>query len=253
MSVLNLLREFIVSLTYPPSLTLLLLAVGGGLMLLKFRRLAAATALVGVAWSVLWSLPVISESGRQMLERRYPVVQEASALPTADAIVVLGGGSSYRWMNRPDVDAEDLQYSRLAAGARAWKAGRAPVIILSGGGNKQVTEAERMAEAITRLGVPRSALRLEEHSNDTRDNAFNSMALAGGKQRHVLLVTSSLHMPRAAMLFREAGAEVTAVPVPEGRARNGVLSRWVPSPRALWRSGRALKEYLALVAVCVRR
>lgn len=244
------LRELAVSLTYPPTLSLLVLVLAGGLWFLKRRGWATALAGTGLAWSLLWSLPVASEGLRGQLEQRYPIVRESSALPRADAIVVLGGGSSYRWMDRPDVDADDLQFSRLAAGARAWQAGRAPVVILSGGGDKQITEAARMAEAIERLGVPRSALRLEERSRNTQDNAVNSVALAGGS-RHVLLVTSALHMPRAAELFREAGAQVTAVPVPEGHARTGGLRRWLPSPRALWRSGRAFKEYLALIVTRV--
>lgn len=245
---MNLLREFVVSLTFPPSLSALLLAAAALLWLWRWQRLAIGVTGVALAWSALWSVPMASESLRGHLEQRYPVVEEASALPRADAIVVLGGGAGYRWMQRENVDPEDLQFSRLAAGARAWRAGRAPVVILSGGGDKYITEAERMAHAITRLGVPRSALVLEQRSRDTEDNAVNSMALLQGKSKHVLLVTSALHMPRAALLFRQAGARVTPVPVPEGHARRGLLARWVPSPRALWRSGRALKEYVALVA-----
>lgn len=248
MNPLSALRELVVSLTYPPTLSLLVMVLAGGLWFLRWKGWATAVAGAGLAWSLLWSLPVASEALRGQLEQRYPRVSEESQLPQADAIVVLGGGSSYRWMDRPDVDADDLQYSRLAAGARAWEAGRAPVVILSGGGNKHVTEAARMAQAIQRLGVPASALRLEERSFNTQGNAINSVALAGKPQPHLLLVTSALHMPRAAALFEDAGAKITAVPVPEGRARNSGLRRWLPSPRALWRSGRALKEYVALVS-----
>ena len=245
---MNLLREFVVSLTFPPSLSALLLAAAALLWLWHRQTLAIGVAGVALAWSALWSVPIASESLRGHLEQRYPRVADASDLPRADAIVVLGGGAGYRWMQRENVDPEDLQFSRLAAGARAWRAGRAPVVILSGGGDKSITEAERMAHAITRLGVPESALVLEERSRDTEDNAVNSVALMKGDSRHVLLVTSALHMPRAALLFERAGARVTPVPVPEGHARSGVRALWVPSPRALWRSGRALKEYVALVA-----
>ncbi len=246
------LRDFAVSLTYPLTLTLVLLAIAAVLGWLKWRRSARALAIIGLGWSVIWSLPVASESLRAQLEDRYPMVRESSELPRADAIVVLGGGMHYSWMKQAEVDPDDLQSSRLAAGARAWLAGRAPVVILSGGGQGRITEAKRMANAIERLGVPHSAVVLEERSHDTDDNARFSVALAPGDPPHILLVTSALHMPRATLLFERAGARVVPVPVPEGRSRTTGPRRWLPSPRALWRSGRALKEYLALTVAHAR-
>lgn len=241
-------RDFAVSLTYPPTLTLALLALAVLLWVFRRRRLGAGTAIAALLWSALWSFPFASDSLRGLLERRYPVVDDLARLPTADAIVVLGGGMHYSWLERPDVRPEDLRYSRLAAGARAWQAGRAPIVILSGGGEGDITEARRMADAIVRLGVPRSALVLEERSRNTRDNARYSLPLAGVEHPRLLLVTSTLHMPRAALLFRQAGAQVMPVPVPEGRAPKRWWRYWLPSPRALWRSGRAFKEILALAA-----
>ena len=242
------LAELVVSLSYPPAFSLCLLGVAALAWLLRRHWIAGGIAGVAFAWSALWSIPLASETLRGALEHRY-AVQEAAALPSADAIVVLGGGSNYAWLDRDDVDPARLRSSRLAAGARAWHAGKAPTVILSGGGVGNTTEARRMAAAIQRLGVPPDALMLEERSHDTRDNARFSTALAterGG--RHVLLVTSALHMPRAALLFTQAGAEVTPVPVPEGRPAVGVRGRWLPSRRALWRSGRAFKEFAALTA-----
>lgn len=248
------LRDLLVSLTYPLTLSGVLLALAALLWLIRHRQSAIALAAVAAAWSALWSIPAASDSLRGALERRYAVVADAGQLPRADAIVVLGGGSHYTWLHKPEIDPDELEHSRLAAGARAWLAGRAPVVILSGGGQGGDTEARRMAEAIVRLGVPRSALVLEERSHNTRDNAVYSTALAGkGTSRHLLLVTSALHMPRAALLFRRAGANITPMPVPEGRARQGWPARWLPSQRALWRSGRALKEYAALFAACIQR
>jgi uncharacterized SAM-binding protein YcdF (DUF218 family) len=63
----------------------------------------------------------------------------------------------------------------------------------------------------------------------------------------VLLVTSAIHMPRAQLLFRRAGLEVVPIPVPEPRVGSGWVQRWIPQPRALRRSGSALKEYVALL------
>ncbi|HEU0305511.1 MAG TPA: YdcF family protein [Lysobacter sp.] len=219
---------------------------------LRFRKTGKVAIVLAVSWSLLWSVPVASDGLRHVLEQRHPVLDEKQ-LPRADAIVVLGGATRYRWLDRERVDPWELRNSRLAAGARAWLSGRAPIVILSGGrGGGGESEALRMKSAIQRLGVPSTALVLEEHSLNTRDNAANTADLAREKGiQRILLVTSSVHMPRAAQLFRRTGLTVTPVPVPENAKRASWPDRWLPSARALWRSGRALKEFVALVALSV--
>lgn len=239
-------------LSYPLYLSLLILAVGLVVSGLRFRRTGRALLALALAWSLLWSIPAVSEWLRGTLEARYPRVAEQE-LPAADAIVVLGGATRYRWLQRERVDPWELSSSRLAAGARAWLLERAPVVILTGGrGPPGKSEAARMKYAIERLGVPASAIVLEERSRNTEDNAANTARILrdlGGKR--ILLVTSSLHMPRSALLFERQGIDVVAVPVPEGAHRTTWPARWIPSPRALWRSGRALKEHLALFALTI--
>ncbi|HEY5802777.1 MAG TPA: YdcF family protein [Lysobacter sp.] len=251
------LQKVFVGLTYPPALSLCLIVIAVGLLILHRRAGAATIFVAAIAWSALWSVPMASDWLRARLEQRYPPVDEAT-LPRADAIVVLGGGMRYGWLDRPDVRAEDLENSRLAAGARAWLAGRAPVVILSGGGENggdgsEGSEARMMATAITRLGVPASALLLEERSHNTRDNArFTATILRGRNARGVLLVTSSLHMPRAIAQFRGEDIDVIAVPVPERARRVSWKQRWFPSRSALWRSGRAFKEMGGLLMVRIQ-
>lgn len=235
-------QDLVVSLTYPPTLSAALLVCA--VLCLRLRRVAAAIAVFAIAWSLIWSIPQASDWLRGGLESRYPAVDEA-ALPEAGAVVVLGGGH-YGWTNRPGLRIDQLESSRIAAGARAWLSGRAPIVVLSGGGS----EARTMAKAIAKFGVPASALVLEERSRNTRDNASYTAALVERRGvRRVLLVTSSLHMPRAALLFREAGFDVLPVPVPERAKRATWADRWLPSFGALWRSGRALKEYAGLLAM----
>jgi len=244
---LSTLINWLVALTYPPILSACLLVCAMVAWGLRRRAMGTALLVLAVAWSTLWSIPNASEWLRAPLERQHAVVA-MSALPQADAIVVLGGGKV-----RPD----QLMSSRLAAAAHAWGAGRARMIILSGGAGRGGSgrgrsEADRMAEAITLLGVPDSALVLEDQSRSTEENAEFSARI--GRQRgihRILLVTSSLHMPRASLLFREAGFEVIPVPAPEQAARQSWTEQWVPTSRALWRSGRALKEYAGLLAIRV--
>jgi uncharacterized SAM-binding protein YcdF (DUF218 family) len=243
------LREFLVALTYPLALTLVGLVFALILWRLRWRRVATGVATVAIAWTMVWSIPRNSEWLRQSLENRHAIASEAE-LPRADAIVVLGGGG-YTWLSRPGVTLENLKYSRLAAGARLYLAGRAPRVILSGGGEGDNTEARNMARGMRKLGVPAAALELEERSHDTEDNARNVGAIARREGvRSVLLVTSAVHMPRASLLFQRSGMDVVEVPVPEPTVGGNWADRWLPSPRALWKSGRALKEYAGLAALC---
>jgi len=242
---MSLVAGVIVALTYPPSLSLGLGAFAILALVLRRRVVGGVLASLALGWSLLWSLPQASEWLRAPLEAQHRVLSNAS-LPDADAIVVLGGGT---------VRPERLSTSRLGEAARAWRAGRAPIVILSGGGGRGGTgrgrtEARRMAEAIVTLGVPASALVLEERSHSTLENAEFTARLA--RERHirdVLLVTSSVHMPRASLLFKDAGVDAIPVPVPEATAEGSWKQRWLPTRRALWRSGRALKEYAGLLAL----
>lgn len=238
------------ALSYPLYASIALALLGVLAIGWRFRKTGKLLLCGAVLWSLLWSIPVASDWLRGFLENRNDIVAEQS-LPKADAIVVLGGATHYGWMARERIDPWELSSSRLAAGARAWLSGRAPIVILTGGkGGRDESEAERMKPAIERLGVPASALVLEEKSRNTEDNAVNTSRIARGMGvNHILLVTSSLHMPRAVLLFERQGFRVTPVPVPEHARRITWADRWLPSPGALWRSGRAWKEYAALIAL----
>lgn len=242
---MDLLRQALVALTFPLALTLVGLVVACIAWHFRWRRVAGVVAVLAIAWSGFWSIPRNAEWLRGSLEDRHAVESEAQ-LPHADAIVVLGGGG-YTWISRPGVTLEKLKYSRLAAGVRLYRAGLAPTVILSGGGVGGRTEARNMARGMRKFGVPDSALLLEERSYDTTTNARYTAALARANGIHrILLVTSGVHMPRASLLFRRTGIEVFEVPVPEPTIGGSWADRWIPSPRALWRSGRALKEYAGL-------
>lgn len=243
---LSTLIRIVVALTYPPILSACIAALGLLAWGLQRKRLAASLLISALLWTCLWSIPMCSDWLRAPLERQHATVAMAS-LPQADAIVVLGGGKV-----RPDQPMS----SRLGAAAHAWLTGRARTVVLSGGGGRNGkrhgrhrSEAERMSEAIVRVGVPRSALVLEDQSRSTEENALFTARVAKRRNIHrILLVTSSLHMPRASLLFREAGFEVVEVPVPERVADDTWAERWLPSTMALWRSGRAFKEYGGLLA-----
>jgi uncharacterized SAM-binding protein YcdF (DUF218 family) len=112
-----------------------------------------------------------------------------------------------------------------------------------------------MRDMLRVLGVPDAAMRHEGRSRNTLENArFSRDLVQQVGARRVLLVTSSLHMPRALATFRAAGFR--AVPAPTDvevvdRAKPTPL-RWLPDAEALEGGTRALKEYLGIAVYWLR-
>jgi uncharacterized SAM-binding protein YcdF (DUF218 family) len=124
--------------------------------------------------------------------------------PTADAIVVLGGGVD----DQGGLPA--VARTRVRRAVELFEQGIAPRIILSGrcGLSQEepaITEAAAMADHAAEIGVPREALLLEEESRDTLGNAFftRERHLAPHGWRAVRVVTSDFHLSRAAWVFRK--------------------------------------------------
>jgi uncharacterized SAM-binding protein YcdF (DUF218 family) len=116
--------------------------------------------------------------------------------------------------------------------------GQRVLVIASGGRHWDgQVEADAMAEELVRQGVPRGAIVRERLSMSTRENARfvaeslerRSAGWSDGLTGRARLVTSEWHMPRALMLFREAGVEVEGIPVHDPPP---------PWRRRLWRWGR---------------
>ncbi|HET9032087.1 MAG TPA: YdcF family protein [Dokdonella sp.] len=248
-----LLSKILTQLIYPLPLCLLLVPMGL-LMRGRWPRLGVMLCVFGLGWLLLWSLPVPSSALGRTLEQTFPQQAEAD-LPEADAIVVLGGGVS---RNSWGIDLKPAA-DRVWFGARLYRAGRAPLVLLSGGCLEELgydwPEAPAMATFLHDLGVPESAMLLESESRTTRENALYSEKLlrARGINR-VLLVTSALHMPRALATFRKLG--IDAIPAPtdfEAEAPSGNwLMRWLPDTDSLDFSSRAMKEYLGMWVYRIR-
>jgi uncharacterized SAM-binding protein YcdF (DUF218 family) len=190
------------------ALALLLLAAG--------RRRSAAAALVA-AFAVLAvsSLPPCAERLAAALERAHPP-QALDQLVPADAILLLGGATR---PPRPPREFPELGEAgdRVLHAARLYHAGKAPLVVVSGGGASEPgalpTEAARLTFVLEALGVPASAILREEASVNTRDNCVNAKRLLDERgARDVLLVTSALHMRRAFATCRTAGLAVRAAP-----------------------------------------
>ena len=218
-------------------------------LLLAWRgRLRSCVALMAVAfiWLGACSIPVLSHWLGNSVEQQYPPASLA-AMPRAQAIVVLGGAVAPPSGSNAEIDL-GAAADRVWYAARLFHAGKAPLLLLSGGSDPErdaFSEARAMALFLADLGVPGQAMLLEDRSRNTRENATFSAALlkTRGIER-ILLVTSALHMPRAVALFKAQGLQVVPAPTDfeANRAPPPGMLAWLPEALALDASARAIKE-----------
>ena len=186
------------------------------------------------------------------LERPYLATQAAEALPSADAIVVLGGGiGKVDGMVYPDMFPSA---DRVWHAARLWKAGKAPKVVVSG-----CNDLAAAVPLLTDLGVPREAIVMDDESRNTYENSrFTEKLLVGeggegAAAPSVLLVTSAWHMPRACGNFAKTSLRVIPAAADFVTYNAYYASRhwwdWVmPSPGNLDTTSFLFKEWLGRLA-----
>lgn len=204
-----LLNKTVGFLLNPLTAGLLLLAAAAVLQLRRKACAAGVMTLLSFLWFWCWSTPAMYRFLGCALERPFPP-QRAEALPAADAIVILGGGMGCN-TNLPYAEMWSAA-DRVWHAARLYRAGKAPLVIPSGGG-----EEHSSVPLLLDLGVPRKAIRIEAEARNTEENArFVERVIrrlpgqGKAKRPRVLVVTSAWHMRRALLHFRQTGVE--AVP-----------------------------------------
>ena len=231
----------------PLGFGLLLVVAGFVLCLLKGRARTAGPWVVALSfgWLYFWST---ADWLRYSLEKDFPVVT-AEASPTADAIVLLGGGIGANTNVYPYAEMWAAS-DRVWHAARLYKAGKAPLVIPTGVGEDVASEL-----LLSDLGVPRSAILSESAARNTEENAkfvertiLAARGKAGAEGRpRVLLVTSAWHMRRSLLMFRKYAPALEVVPAATdyeatvGR-RPFVFTDLIPSPDTLAANTYAFRE-----------
>ena len=247
------LSKFLPLFVYPLGLGLILLLFA----LFVFKK-KGAKKLVFLALVILWacSTDPVSKALTRSLEWQYSY---PDAVPEADVIIVLGGGTEAATPPRSFVEFNSAG-DRVFAAARLYREGKAPTILLSGGNiswlnDSDSTPADQMAEILSFLGVPSSDMILEDTSRNTQENVLNAKEIiTDNGYEKILLVTSAMHMPRSVKLFEKQGIEVIPIPVDysvveEQQGQTSFLDNLMgllPSAGNLAVTTNALKEYLGI-------
>jgi uncharacterized SAM-binding protein YcdF (DUF218 family) len=211
------------------------------------RLIVAALVLLYVA-----SMPVVSDGLIGRLEDRYPSQTIAGCAP-ADAVIVLGGilGCRHAGMDFPTWGDG---VNRFTVGVAIIRAGKAGAIVFSRAVDpsekSRVTEGDVLRVQAIAMGVPAEKIILTPLVADTADEARAAAVLCREHGwKHVLLVTSGWHMPRAAWLFKRAGVDFTPFPVgfQHDPRRRLTLLDFLPNALALGNTETALHETYGLI------
>ena len=212
------------------------------------RRLAAAVAAAALVCLWLASCGFMTRFIGVPLEREWSrdgvMHGSVEGLPSADAIVVLGGGVGlHHECNAPEIFGSA---DRVFLGARLYRAGLAKRLFLTGP-YVEFSTAPLMEE----LGVPREAVSFFPDARNTEEEAGEVRRLligGGSRSPKILLVTSAWHMRRARMLFRRAGFDVVAAPtdfeMTAALEKPLEAADFLPSAEALSRNSYAVKEWI---------
>lgn len=232
-------------------LTLLLVLIG-----LLFRR----RWVIWISLVFLWacSTPILSNLAIRSAEGWTERGLAINSL-NADVIVVLSSGRVVA--PGPAKVSEWGDPDRFYGGIELLKAGKAPLLIFTGGWSPWETKAELEGKILIRYaieaGVPEKIILVTDPVVNTEQEAGAVLALLNENQIitkvidgkiqppfNVLLVTSAFHMLRAQALFEEVGFQVIPFPV-DFRVSAGselTLLSLVPSANALFNTEMALRE-----------
>lgn len=228
----------------PPGICLLLAIAG-----LLFKR----RYLVWISLALLWalSLPVAGDALMRRIEMPYHRIPVES-VRRADAIVVLSG--MLQQLDGAPLGEFGEAADRFEGGVDLFRAGKAPVLVFTGGQMPwqadAAPEGELLAARARLRGVPAGSIRLTSTVANTAGEAIATSALLGvahGKPKRIILVTSAFHISRALMLFRAAGFEVEPYPVDfraTDQMRQTTMLDFLPDANGMYSSSMALREMI---------
>lgn len=219
------------------------------------RRFLTAVALFYLAAStyivphLLW---LAIASGYQPLTRE--------SIPPGRVAVVLLGSGSYQvrdWSENRFAAVDRIGAARLLEAARLFRLLGAEFIVSSGG---LITPMERirasgltMAEALVDLGIPHDRIIVEARSMTTHHEAeLVREILRERPVDHVVLVTSQIHMRRAAGAFRAEGIPVIPAIAREPTSIDTWWEMLIPTDKGLEESAMVAHELFGLVGYAAR-
>lgn len=221
----------------------------------RAARLFLLLVALGYTAASLYPIPRTVE---RWLASPYHPLTRADVPPGKSVVVLLGSGSYRRedWsgVKHSVVDPPGLE--RTLEAARVYRLVQADFVISSGGlvepDEPNDPSGEIMRDTLVQLGVPNDRVIVEKNSSNTRDEAVLIAAMLRSLDvNHVILVTSEMHMRRAAGMFRAVGVEVIPA-IARQREYTGASINVIPSQTGLSTSALAVHELVGLAYYSLR-
>lgn len=170
---------------------------------------------------------------------------------TFNAGILLGGLVSYS-------PADERGYfngasDRFIQTALLYKKGHINQIIVAAGNGyitkNNFSEALFIKERLVNLGIPADRIYTDSDSRNTLENALNAKRISDSAHLTgpFLLISSAMHLPRAAKVFRKAGIEPVLYPcnfLSRGAGNNFLEDYLFPSSEAMDRWDSLIKEWV---------
>ncbi len=235
---LFILRKLVESLLFPIGFSCVLILAG---LILRRRLLAFA----GVVILFVLSTRVVGMSLLRPLENTY-LPKAPAAAPQADAIVALSGDVVR------GVNPVGLQWgqgaNRYFTAYNLAIAGKAHWLVFTAAASDDPglqSQGALMRDEAIRGGVKPESILLTHRVLTTDDEAREVSQMPG--IHSILLVTSAEHMPRAVLLFRAHGFDVSPFPTDQKTMRTRTVPLdYLPTTSGLRDSDDAIREYYGL-------
>lgn len=113
----------------------------------------------------------------------------------------------------PDGRCSPRLAARLDRAAKAWRAGVAPSVIVSGGISRDgLDEASAMRDYLVHAGLPDSIIVLDPHGVNSWETArFTARWLREHRRSSAVAVSQYFHLPRCELAFRRFGVDSVSV------------------------------------------
>jgi uncharacterized SAM-binding protein YcdF (DUF218 family) len=214
----------------------------------KKPRIYNYVSFIPLIWLFLCSMTYPSVVLIKNLEDKYPVVfLQSEEWRKTDAIVVL---ACYHFEDDelPFVSRwPNCSLQRNLHAALMYKAHALPIYLAAGiSGNKnKYSLAEHNQSFFEKMGVNSADIFTIPKGFNTESEAKALSSLLQGKW--ISLVTSASHLPRAVKYFEDLGIKVLPIPVEHFSRRKIEPMINLPNATSLYRSERAIHEYLGLI------
>ena len=229
-----------------PPLNLLLAALAGLFIARSHPRLGRALLAGSLALLWLCSTPYFAESALRLLERQIKPVDVRTQ--SADAIVVLGGGSYFHAPEYGMDTVSEAALVRLRYAAKLQRETGKPILVTGGKplGNN-LSEARQM-QAVLEHEFKVSVRWIEDASDNTLENArYSYQLLQKTGIKRIYLVTHAWHMPRSINAFQSAGFDVVPAPTAFTTRYQIDLLSFIPRAEALCDSKIYMHEIIGLL------